>query len=270
MIWDILENRGSAMKLEGRVAIVTGGGGGIGREIALAYAEEGANLVLADWVQSDMEAVAQEVRALGRKALTILTDVTVEEEVNQMVRKTVDQFGRVNILVNVAGGSFGTMFTPIRDLRLNDWRAVLDINLTGAFLCSKVVLKYMMEQKSGIIINITSGHGVRGRAGKAAYCAAKFGMEGLTQAMAMELTPFNIRVNALRPGGMTATPKVIMDFPNIPPGTMLQPQIMREVAVYLASDDSAGVTCQSVIAKEWYEDRAEARQVLERMDELPS
>ncbi len=137
------------MKLENKVAIVTGAGRGLGREMALAFAEEGASLVLAARTQSEIEAVAQEVMALSRKALSIPTDVSVEEQVNRMVRKTIDEFGRVDILVNNAGGPFGTNGILVRGLSLSAWRTVLDINLTGTFLCSKAVLKHMMEQRSG-------------------------------------------------------------------------------------------------------------------------
>lgn len=258
------------MKLKDRVAIVAGSGRGLGREIAFAFAEEGANLVLAARTQSEIEAVAKEVRTLGRKALAITTDVSVEEQVNRMVQKTMDELGRVDILVNNAGGPFGTMGTLVRDLSLPNWQHVLDINITGTFLCSRAVLNYMMKQRNGNIINITSNHGIRGRAGRAAYCAAKFAQEGLTQAMALELAPFNIRVNALRPGGQTATATVVKQHPDVPPEKMLQPKIIREVAVYLASDDSAGVSGQSFDAKTWHQDQDEIRKVLGKTGELPS
>ena len=258
------------MKLKDKVAIVAGAGRGLGREMALAFAEEGANLVLAARTQSEIEAVAQEVRALGRKALAVPTDVSVEGQVNQMVKKAVDEFGRIDILVNNAGGPFGTHGIPIRDLSLADWQRVLDINVTGIFLCSRAVLKYMMQQRSGAIINITSGHGKRGRGGRTAYCAAKFAQEGLTQAMAMELAPFNIRVNALKPGGQTATPAVFSEHPDASSAGMLPPQIIRQVAVYLASDDSAGVTGQSFDAKVWQDDENDIRPVLKRTGKLPA
>lgn len=188
------------VKLKDKVAIITCGGHGMGREMALAFAEEGANVVLAARTQSEIEAVAQELRTLGRKALAIPADVSIEEQVNRMVQKTIDEFGKVDILVNNAGGSFGARETMICDLSLSDWRYVLDVNLTGAFLCSRAVLQHMIEQKSGVIINITAGMGQRGKGGMGALSAAKFALEGLTQAMARELVPFNIRVNALKPG----------------------------------------------------------------------
>jgi NAD(P)-dependent dehydrogenase (short-subunit alcohol dehydrogenase family) len=256
------------MKLKDRVAIVTGGGRGLGREMALAFAEEGANLVLVARTQSEIETVAQEVRALGRRALAVPTDVSVEEQVNRMAQRTADEFGRIDILVNNAGGPFGTMNVLLRDLSLADWQLVMNINVNGTFLCSRAVLKYMMAQRSGVIINITSGHGSRGRAGRIAYCTAKFGQEGLTQSMAMELAPFNIRVNALKPGGQTATPAVFMEHPDAPVDQMQKPEIIRQVAVYLASDDSTGVTGQSLDAKVWREDQGDINKTLERMSKI--
>ncbi len=251
------------MKLKDRVAIVTGGGRGLGREMALAFAEEGADLVLAARTQSEIEAVAQEVRALGRKALPIPTDVSMEEQANRMVQKTIDEFGRIDILVNNAGGSFNTRGILLRDLSLDTWRQVLDINLTGTFLCSRAVLKYMMPRRSGVIINIITGQGITQQAGRAAYWAAKSGQEGLTQAMGRELAPFNIRVNALNPGWALAT-KPVLQQPESVRGELLPPNIMREPAVYLASDDSIGVTAQSLIATKYLEDQKTVRNFLER------
>ncbi|MFC1893909.1 SDR family NAD(P)-dependent oxidoreductase [Chloroflexota bacterium] len=249
------------MKLKDKVAIVTGGGRGLGREMALAFAEEGANLVLVDLRKPDADAVAEEVRALTRRALAIQADVRMEKQVIDFVEKTVAEFGKVDILVNNAGGFLGTINTLVEDLSLDKWRVVLDTNLTAAFICSKAVLKYMIKQNSGNIINITSGMGQRGRAGSSAYTAAKHGLEGLTKAMALEFAPFNIQVNALQPGGAVATPAVL-NGPRIDAGTLLQPQIIREVAVYLASDDSAGVTGQSFTAKLWNSDREDVRRLL--------
>lgn len=250
------------MKLKDRVAIVTGSGRGMGREIALVFAEEGANLLLAARTKPEIEAVAQEVKALGRKALAVPTDIRVEEQVERMVQKAVDEFGKIDILVNNAGGSFGALKTMVADLSLADWKTVLDINLTGAFLCSRAVVRRMMEQKSGVIINITAGMGQRGKAGMGALCAAKFGLEGLTQAMARELVPFNIRVNALKPGGGVAT-KQTESHADREQENLLPPAIIREAAVYLASDDSAGGTAQSLEATTYLADQRVLRQLLE-------
>ncbi|MFC1902735.1 SDR family NAD(P)-dependent oxidoreductase [Chloroflexota bacterium] len=250
------------MKLKDKVAIVTGSGHGLGHEIALAYAKEGAALVLVARSQNEIEAVANEVRAFGGKALAIPTDVSVEEQVYRMVQKTVDEFGRIDILVNNAGGPLNSYSTPMWDLALSDWQAVLDVNLTGTFLCSKAVLTHMMRQNSGVIINMSSGMGKRGKMGMSAYSAAKFAVEGLTQSMALETSAFNIRVNALDPGGLTATPGMIKKNLEKKPDQMLQPAIISEVAVYLASGESVGVTGQSFTATIWNLDRQQIRSLL--------
>lgn len=252
------------MRLKDKVAIVTGSARGLGREIALAYAEEGANLVLADITQNELESVAQEVIALGRKAIAIPTDVSIEERVNRMVQKTIDALRRIDILVNNAGGSLGSYMTMICDLSVTDWSAVINTNVTGTFLCSRAVLRHMMQQKSGIIINLSSGMGTRARAGMGAYSAAKFAIEGLTQAMALETSSFNIRVNAIGPGGRTATPSMLKKRTEMPLEQMLQPRIIRELAIYLASDDSAGITGQSFRAVTWLRDKKDTQELIER------
>lgn len=241
------------MKLDGKVAIITGSGQGLGREMALAYAEEGASVVLAEIVSDKAQKVAKEVETFGKKALVIPTDVTVEEQANRMVQVTIDELGKVDILVNNVGGApytFNAAPTMISELSFSNWRAILDANLTSTFLCSKAVLRYMMQQKSGSIINISSGMGRKGRQGRGAYSAAKFAVEGLTQAMALEVAPFNIRVNALAPGRMTATPGAIRLNPDTPAEKMLPPRVIRRLAVYLASDEAVGITGQSFTASE--------------------
>ncbi len=252
------------MKLTGKVAIVTGASHGLGCEMALTLAKEGADLVLAARSQNELEALASEINALGRKALAVPTDVSVEEQVNRMVRETVNEFGRIDILVNNAGGPLNSYQTHICDLSLVDWQAVLDVNVTGVFLCSRAVAQYMMQQKGGVIINISSGMGKRGRAGTSAYTAAKFAVEGLTQSMALEFSPWNIRGNTLAPGGLTATPGMIAKNKDTSPDKMLQPEIIRGALIFLASEDSAGVTGQSFVAKTWNTDSKDIQRLLEQ------
>ncbi|MBI4295867.1 MAG: SDR family oxidoreductase [Chloroflexi bacterium] len=240
------------MKLDGKVAIVTGSGQGIGREIALAYAEQGADIIVAEHNVSTMEAVAREISALGRKVLAVTTDVTDEEMVKRMVDHTIREFGRIDILVNNAGGPLEFHLRPVWEVPLKEWQTVIAVNLTGTFLCSSVVIPQMIKQRSGIIINISSGQGRRGTKGYGAYSSAKFAVEGLTQVLAIELTPYNVRVNALRPGGVTATPIILRktDIANSMP-TLARPDIVRPLALFLASDDSAGITGQSIDCREW-------------------
>ncbi len=250
------------MKLKDKVAIVTGAGRGLGKEIACALAEAGADAVLVARTHDEIKAVGTEVTNLGRKALVVPADVSAEKQVNQMVQKAIAQFGRVDILVNNAGGPLKSYRTRVLDLTLSDWQAVFDVNVFGTFLCCQAVLPHMMKQKGGVIINISSGMGQRGHAGNTAYSASKFAVEGLSQAMALEFSPWGIRVNTLSPGGLTATPGMIRQHPDLPVDRMLDPKIIRGVVVYLASDDSTGVTGQSFTATTWNLDQLEIHAVL--------
>lgn len=186
------------MKLENQTAIVTGGGRGIGKEIVLALAREGANVLLAARDQQALESVAQEVREMQRQAIVIKTDVSLEAQVNAMVDAAIKKFGRIDILVNNAGIVGPT--APVTNVTREQWDEVLAINLTGAFLCARAVIPHMLEQHSGAIINIASIAGKFAYALRSPYAVSKWGMLGLSRSMAQELGEYNIRVNAICPG----------------------------------------------------------------------
>ncbi|MSQ28309.1 MAG: SDR family oxidoreductase [Dehalococcoidia bacterium] len=197
--------------LTGRVAIVTGGNQGIGRAIAHDYADHGADVVIASRTLSTAEAVAEEVRARGRKALAISTDVASNAEVVRMVQQTMDTFGRVDILVNNAGGSHGRTYNrgALLEITEEDWDNSMAVNLKSVWLCSRAVAPIMQRQGRGAILNIGSvsaqiQHGTR--VGFAVYSAAKVGVNNLTYSMAAEWGP-TIRVNGILPG-FIETPRV--------------------------------------------------------------
>ncbi len=190
------------MELKGAVAIVTGGARGIGRGIALALAQEGANIVIGDLganvdIAREMEETAHQVRQAGVEALPYAVDVRVWDQVTGMVGATLERWGRIDILVNNAGV---ISVSAVATMDEAEWDRVLDVNLKGTFLCSKAVIPHMMERRSGRIINLSSQAGKRGYAAIAHYCASKFGIIGFTQSLAHELGPFNVTVNAVCPG----------------------------------------------------------------------
>ena len=185
--------------LTGRVAIVTGGGTGIGRAIALVFARYGADLVLASRKLHNLEKVAGEVRTLGRRALPVATDVTEVEDVEAMVKTAMAEYGRIDILVNNAGASFGA---PLDQMSVERWKQAIDLNLLGPFLCSQGIGKIMIQQGGGVIVNISSRAGTTGARGVAGYGAAKAGLQQLTRLMAAEWGRHHIRVNCIAVGAI--------------------------------------------------------------------
>jgi NAD(P)-dependent dehydrogenase (short-subunit alcohol dehydrogenase family) len=186
------------MKLEHQTAIVTGGGRGIGKAIALALAREGANVLVSGRHEDTLKQTAAEIRKLGRQALAIVTDVSQEKEVGAMVQSALREFGGVNILVNNAGIAGPT--APIANVSRKEWDETIAVNLTSAFLCSRAVLPGMIERRSGKIINISSVAGRMAYALRGPYAVSKWGMIGLTRTLAQEVGPHNIQVNAILPG----------------------------------------------------------------------
>ena len=188
-------------QLQGKVAIVTGASRGIGRSTALALASEGANLVV-NYASSSSAAdqVVAEIAAMGSEAIAVAADVSKADQVDVLVKTAMDQWGRIDVLVNNAGITRDTLLLR---MKLEDWQAVIDLNLTGVFLCTRAVSKIMLKQRSGRIVNITSVAGQMGNPGQANYSAAKAGVIGFTKTVAKELASRGITVNAVAPGFIT-------------------------------------------------------------------
>lgn len=218
------------MRLKDRIAIITGASKGIGEAIALGYAMEGADLVLAARTKDLLEAVAEKARKLGREALAVVTDVTDEDAVKQMVNAARERFGRIDILVNNAGGG---AYRPVWGTPLKTWEWLMGVNLRGPFLCTKHVWKTMKAQGGGVIINIGSTSGTRAYPLMAAYSASKWGLVGLTKVTAEEGKPDGIRVNIINPGKVRTEFRPVYDKEPI-----LEAQDIVGTAVFLASDDA--------------------------------
>jgi len=241
------------MKLQGKVALVTGSARGIGWEIVQALAQAGARVALCDLVQVEIDEAVARLALPPENVLGIQANVTSEHDVVELFRLTMDKFSRLDVLVNNAGFAWprgGPVNLELADTPLEVWQKVLDTNLTGAFLCSREALKIMRQQGGGSIVNISSPQGKKGKLLRGPYSAAKFGVEGLTQVLALENAAHNIRANCLDPGGIVAT-EAIRNIPGNRGVRMLSPAIVRPCVVYLASDESIGVTGQSFIAPDW-------------------
>ncbi|MBI3929386.1 MAG: 3-oxoacyl-[acyl-carrier-protein] reductase [Armatimonadetes bacterium] len=236
------------MELKGQVALVTGAGRGIGKTIASELAGRGADVVLASRTESQLEQVAEEIRALGRRALVVRADVSDSDSVGEMVRKALDEFGKIDVLVNNAGVTRDNLLLRMKDA---DWDEVLQTNLRSAFLCTRAVSRGMLKQRYGRIINITSVIGQVGNAGQANYAASKAGLIGFTRSVARELASRQITVNAVAPGyietEMTArlSEKVKEGIlSQIPLGSMGTGEDVAHVVAFLALPRSRYITGQ--------------------------
>jgi NAD(P)-dependent dehydrogenase (short-subunit alcohol dehydrogenase family) len=189
--------------LENTVAIVTGAGRGAGRAIAQVLAREGARVVAVARTKADLDGVAKAIADAGGVCEPISADVSKPEDARRVAAQTMERFGRIDVLVNNAG--IGGPTTGVEETPVDAWRATLDINLTGPFLCSQAVLPAMKEQRAGHIIMISSGAGKQGYPHMAAYCASKFGLHGLAQSLAAEVSDLNIRVTTILPGSIAET-----------------------------------------------------------------
>jgi len=250
------------MRLKDKVAIITGGGSGIGLGITQAFAAEGAIAVIAARHASRLNEVADAINASGGKARSIPTDITDENQVREMVVRTLAEYGRVDILVNNAGIAGPT--AKVVDMELGKWNEVLAVNLTGTMLCSREVLKDMMPRKSGNIINISSVGGQSGFPMRSPYCVSKMGVIAFTETMAIEAGEHNIRVNCISPAAVRGDrilnaasakatalevdreeilARLIKDFSL---KRLIEPSEVAAAAVFLASDESSAITGQTL------------------------
>jgi 3-oxoacyl-[acyl-carrier protein] reductase len=233
------------MRLEDKVAIVTGSGRGIGRAIALGFVREGAKVVVSARTEEEIESTAAEIRSQGGQALAVVCDVSDETQVKELVQKTYEAFNKVDVLVNNAGVS---NIRPVWGLHKSALEQILAVNLIGSFLCTKHVWRGMQKQGGGSIINVSSLGGLEGYPLLSAYCASKWGQIGFTKAVAEEGKPDNIRVNAIAPGKAdTAFRAQIKEDKT----TMLTAEDHVGTALFLASDDSRFITGH-VIPIDWF------------------
>ena len=238
--------------LDGKVALVTGGGRGIGKAIALGLAECGAKLVVASRTEEEIKAVAEEIRKNGGECIPLVTDLMVTEKINALVEETVRSYQRIDILVNNAARSF---LRPLMELREDGYDKIFNTNCKAPFLLSRAVAVIMMEKGGGRIINITTVGAVRGGAGMGVYHASKAALTMLTKCMAVEWAPFNINVNAVGPG-LTKTSfsapiwsnaeveKMIVS--RVPKGRLAEPEEIVGAVVFLCSEDSNYITGESI------------------------
>ncbi len=236
------------MRLQGKVALVTGGSQGIGRAVAAAYAREGATVIVTARHLERLDAAAAEIRKGGGDVVPLRADVADRQQVQQLAGEIKRRFDGLHVLVNNA--SLLGPRVPILEYPEEDWEAVVAVNLHGPFFVIKACLPLMIPTGGGSIINVSSGVGRIGKPRWGAYAASKFALEGLTQVLAAELQPFHIRVNAVNPGG-TRTGMRAAAYPEEDPLTLPTPEQITPVFVYLASDESRDVTGKSLEARDF-------------------
>lgn len=253
------------MKLKDKVAIVTGGGSGIGKAISLAFTDEGAAVVVAARNLSRLEEVAREIKSKGGKAKIIQTDIAELKQVQRMVKHTIDEYGKIDILVNNAAAySFNN--ADVVDMNLDNWYNTLNVNITGTMLCAREVIRTMIPRRSGNIINISSVAGLSGHPTESPYCVSKWGIIGFTEVLAIEAGKHSIRVNCISPGatrseefeemvkGLAKRAGIsfdemwgkIMDKNSLK--RIAEPSEIAACVVFLASDDSSAMTGANLVA----------------------
>lgn len=243
----------SRFELRDKVAIITGGGTGIGASIATEFSKAGAKVVLASRKQENLDKTAGQINAAGGEALAVATDVRVPEQVDNMVKQAVDRFGRLDIMVNNAGASFPI---KVEELSPNGWNVIIAINLTGVFLCSVAAAKVMIPQKSGKIINISSTAGLNGSPRMAHYGAAKAGVINFTRSCSVEWAEHNINVNCIAPGmieteGVRAQQVLTGEIDtSLPP--LRRPGKVEDIAnlaLFLASEEASHISGETFVCR---------------------
>lgn len=237
--------------IENKIAIVTGGGGGVGSAIVRRFAREGAKLAVADIDAATAKTAAADLAAQGADVTAITADVTKKQSAGDMIKAALERWGRIDILVNVAGGADRK---PVVDMTAADWDHIVDMNLKSVFLCSQAVLPTMLKQKYGKIVNISSIYGFTGNATRSSYAAAKAGVAAFTKSLALEVVQDGINVNAVAPGRVE-TERVRSHYSDeawaaavaqIPMGRTGTPEEIASAVLFLVNDENKYITGQTI------------------------
>jgi NAD(P)-dependent dehydrogenase (short-subunit alcohol dehydrogenase family) len=246
---------GDEMRLKGRIALITGSTRGVGKEFAIGFAKEGADVIINGRNQDKANAVGKEVESLGVRSMAIGADVSQSQDVTKMVEEAINAFGRIDLLVNNAG--VNPFVLEAEKIKEEGWDQVLDVNLKGVFLCCQAVGKKMIQQGGGKIINISSAAGILGEQGLLPYCVSKAGVMVLTRILAYEWSRYNIFVNAIAPGviaGGMNTPILNKEIlvsgliQQVPIKRLASPEEIVKIALFLASEDSSYINGTTIVA----------------------
>ena len=242
-----------SLALDGKAAVVTGASRGLGKAISLALARAGANVVCAARSEKELQEITEEIKSYGRQAIYVVVDISKPKDVAELAEKSVSKFGNVQILVNNAGI---ILTKPVIETTEEEWRKIIDINLTGTFLCTKTIGRHMIENRYGKIINISSSFGLIGVPLHSAYCASKAALIELTKCLAVEWAKYNINVNSIAPGYFdTAIPAPALSvqklkdaiLASIPLRRIADPKELGALVVYLASPASDYMTGETIV-----------------------